>query len=411
MARKRTTAHSSGYTILIVDDQEEVLSSARSILERAGHQVVTAQGGEEALGVFQTGAMQLMLVDYFMPDMTGEEVIHAIRQQDKDIQILLQTGYAGEKPPREMLRTLDIQGYHDKSEGPDQLRLWVDVALKAYRQLQQVRETERLKARLLLKEEVLASLCRAMHLPLQAIFQSSSRLLRDESLPPVPECRQWTERIQRQSHFLEFLVDDLLNFAELETRDIQVTPQPLQIAGLEAEIQELMDFLLRGKSVTFSWQVSETLPLAWADKEPLLLILRNLLSNAAKFTTHGEIRVLATPEADGSEIALQVVDTGIGIAAEYHAPIFELFRQANEPTARRQSGAGIGLTLARKLARLMEGDISLKSRVGEGTCFTLRLRVADALSHYGPSPGLNPAPPPDAESVPPAQTEEAVSLS
>lgn len=146
MARKRTTTHSSGYTILVVDDQEEVLSSTRSILERAGHRVITAQGGEEALRLFQPGDIHLILVDYFMPDMTGEEVIHAIRQQDTDIQILLQTGYAGEKPPREMLRTLDIQGYHDKSEGPDQLRLWVDVALKAYCQLQKVRKTERLKA-------------------------------------------------------------------------------------------------------------------------------------------------------------------------------------------------------------------------------------------------------------------------
>jgi CheY-like chemotaxis protein len=234
MARKRTTTHSSGYTILVVDDQEEVVSSTRLILERAGHQVVTAQGGAEALRLFQPGDIHPILVDYFMPDMTGEEVIHAIRQQDKDVQILLQTGYAGEKPPREMLRTLDIQGYHDKSEGPDQLRLSVDVALKAYRQLQKVRETERLKARLLLKEEVLASLCQAMHLPLQAIFHSSSRLLGAEGLPAAPECRQWTERIQRQTHFLEFLVDDLLNLAKLETRGIQVTPQPLQLCELTA---------------------------------------------------------------------------------------------------------------------------------------------------------------------------------
>ena len=397
MARKRTIAHSSGYTILIVDDQEEVLSSTRSILERAGHQVVTAQGGEEALRIFQAGAIQLILVDYFMPEITGEEVIQTIRQQDKDVQIVLQTGYAGEKPPREMLRMLDIQGYHDKSEGPDQLRLWVDVALKAHHQLRQVRETEHLKARLVLKEEVLASLCRAMHLPLQAIFHSSSLLLHDEGLPPVPECRQWAERIQRQSRFLTFLVDDLLNFAKLETCDMQVTPQPLQLYELEDEIQALMDFLLRGKSVTFSWDVSDALPLAWADKEPLLLILRNLLLNAAKCTIQGEICVRATPEEGGRWIALHVSDTGIGIAPEYHESIFELFRQANEPTVRRQSGAGIGLTLARKLVRLMEGDISLKSRVGEGTCFTVRLGVAGALQS---SPGLSPVTHADAESVP-----------
>src|SRR5207247_803236 len=145
MARKRTAGDPSGYTILVVDDQEEALISAKLLLEREGHRVLTAASGEEALSLFRHHRVHLIIVDYFMPRMNGEELIQAIRQMDEDVQILLQTGYSGEKPPLEMLRMLDIQGYHDKSEGPDHLLLWVDVALKAAAQLKQVRETEQLK--------------------------------------------------------------------------------------------------------------------------------------------------------------------------------------------------------------------------------------------------------------------------
>ncbi len=123
MARKRTQTQSSGSTILVIDDQEEMLSSTRSVLERDGHQVLTARGGADALALFQPGRIHLVLVDYFMPGMDGETVVRRLRTRDPEVQILLQTGYAGEIPPRQMMRSLDIQGYHDKSDGPDRLRL------------------------------------------------------------------------------------------------------------------------------------------------------------------------------------------------------------------------------------------------------------------------------------------------
>jgi CheY-like chemotaxis protein len=142
MARKCTTAQPSGYTILVVDDQEEALISTRLLLERKGHHVLTAASGEEALALFRHQQVHLVIIDYFMPGMSGEVVVQEIRKMDEDVQILLQTGYSGEKPPWEMLRILDIQGYHDKSEGPDRLLLWVGVVLKAVAHLKQVREME-----------------------------------------------------------------------------------------------------------------------------------------------------------------------------------------------------------------------------------------------------------------------------
>jgi CheY-like chemotaxis protein len=149
VARKRLQGASSGYTVLVVDDQEETLASLKLVLEREGHRVLLADGAQTALELFGQHEIHLLLVDYFMPRMTGEDLIREIRKLDHEVQIVLQTGYSGEKPPREMLHQLDIQGYHDKTDGPDKLLIWVDVALKAHAQLRRVRETEILKSQLL----------------------------------------------------------------------------------------------------------------------------------------------------------------------------------------------------------------------------------------------------------------------
>jgi diguanylate cyclase (GGDEF)-like protein len=133
MARKYQNATPSGHTILVIDDSPDIVQSSRYLLEAEGHRVITATDGPSGIAMAEREHPHLILVDYFMPGATGEEVVRAIRLRDRLVQIILQTGYSGEKPARVMLRELDIQGYHDKGAGAEQLLLWVDSALKAYR--------------------------------------------------------------------------------------------------------------------------------------------------------------------------------------------------------------------------------------------------------------------------------------
>ena len=134
MARKYGGISNSGHTILVVDDSPEVLESTKRLFEKDGHKVLTAPSGKAALEILEKTRVHLMVVDYFMPAMTGEELVRRVRGGgDQITQIILATGYSGEKPARVMMQQLDIQGYHDKSEGAQKLLLWVDTALKAYR--------------------------------------------------------------------------------------------------------------------------------------------------------------------------------------------------------------------------------------------------------------------------------------
>src|SRR5262245_53997891 len=117
MAR-RSVRPQSDHTILLVDDQQDTLTAVGNLLKRDGHHVLTADSVAEALEILKSADVHLLIVDYFMPRMTGADLVRAVRGFDPYVQIVLQTGYSGEQPPRLMLAELDIQGYHDKADDP-----------------------------------------------------------------------------------------------------------------------------------------------------------------------------------------------------------------------------------------------------------------------------------------------------
>ncbi|MDB5887734.1 MAG: hypothetical protein JWM03_606 [Rhodocyclales bacterium] len=131
MARKSKVANASRWTILLAEDDPDYAQATCNLLEREGHTVLWADSGAKALEMLRAQHVDLLLLDYFMPGMTGEETVLELRKFNDHTQVILQTGYASEQPPRELLRRLDIQGYHDKSEGPEKLLIWTDVGLKA----------------------------------------------------------------------------------------------------------------------------------------------------------------------------------------------------------------------------------------------------------------------------------------
>ncbi|GGR86330.1 diguanylate cyclase [Deinococcus sedimenti] len=138
MARLSQQVAPSGHTVLVVDDDAELRATVSRLLQNCGHTTLSAEGGEEALALVAANDIHLILLDYFMPGMNGEDVVRELRQRGHSTQVVLQTGYASEQPPRTLLRDLDIQGYHDKSEGPDKLLVWVDAALKAHRHVRAI---------------------------------------------------------------------------------------------------------------------------------------------------------------------------------------------------------------------------------------------------------------------------------
>ncbi len=178
-----------------------------------------------------------------------------------------------------------------------------------------------------------------------------------------------------------------------------------------------MEFLLRHKPISFVWDVAPQLPPVWADRDKLRIILQNLLTNAVKFTNQGEIRLQAIASPSDSGVFIRVADTGIGIAQTHHETIFETFQQIPNTTSTSgssvETGIGIGLTLARKLARMMDGDLTVESVAGAGATFTLFLRTSAEEVRGSAVPTPTPAPSAQSNTVviaPPLRSQSVLTL-
>lgn len=365
MMRRKSLQPQSEHTILVVDDQEETLISVRSLLERQGHHVLTADSGERALALFKEHDIHLLLVDYFMPRMTGEQLVREIRSFDPLVQIILQTGYSGEKPPRVMLADLDIQGYHDKADGPEKLLVWVDVGLNAHRLIRKLRERERLQS------ELVANVSHEFRTPLN-IISGYTELLLDGNFGELPAGVVRTmHRVAEATSNLAELVSDFLKYARVEAGVMDVAEQWTVTADLAREMQRLGSVLVERKDVCFTVDVEAAPGGFVTDSVKLRTIVRNLITNAAKFTSSGAIGMRIALQ-DGT-LRFEVRDTGPGIRAEDLDVIFEPFRQVDGSATRHHGGIGLGLALSRKLARLLGGDLHVRSALGQGSVFTLVL--------------------------------------
>ena len=212
MARKHRTVEPTGRRVLLADDDPDYLEATRLLLESEGHTVICADSGPRALRILREETADLLLLDYFMPGMTGEEVVTRLREFDPYIQVVLQTGYSDEQPPREMLRKLDIQGYYDKSEGPEKLLLWTDAGLKAARVLQRVQRS-REGLRYVLESSPTFHKVQPVGDLLAGILRHAVGLVRTLSPPPRPS-ESTTPDSESTSGFLAMLNDD----AELRIR-------------------------------------------------------------------------------------------------------------------------------------------------------------------------------------------------
>src|SRR6185295_6490448 len=169
------------------------------------------------------------------------------------------------------------------------------------------------------------------------------------------------------------LIDDLLDIAKIEAGKIDVRPTQFSVAELFSALRGMLRPLLVTDKVALRFEAADGLPPLLSDEGKLSQILRNLISNALKFTERGEIRVSAYPSEDGQQIEFTVADTGIGIAREDQERIFEEFVQVRNPLQGRVKGTGLGLPLCRRLATVLGGAITLESSPGVGSAFTVRL--------------------------------------
>jgi signal transduction histidine kinase len=194
--------------------------------------------------------------------------------------------------------------------------------------------------------------------------------------PVTPAQREDLRRIQTSQRHLLGLVNEVLNYARIETGMVHYDLEDVALATLVASVQPLVAPQLEAKGIAFTMAACDPAPVAHADREKVRQVLVNLLSNAIKFTAPGGSVDVACEDAgtgDGGRVAIRVRDTGIGIAPAELGRIFEPFVQVNAALTRTHEGTGLGLAISRDLARGMGGDLTATSEPGVGSTFTLAL--------------------------------------
>ena len=223
------------------------------------------------------------------------------------------------------------------------------------------------------KDVFLASMSHELRTPLNAILGLSQLLLERDDLPS--EDANDIQTIDRSGRHLLAVIEDILGYAQLELDRPQLRPRAFDLGELLLEVEAAVRLQLRGRPVTLRIGPNPPLPIV-ADPTRVRQIVYNLVANALKFTRSGSIELEV--EVAGDDYLLHVRDTGIGIAADKLALLFHDFAQVHTEDDGEYGGAGLGLAISRRFARLMGGELTAESERGRGSRFTLRIPTAPA---------------------------------
>ena len=239
--------------------------------------------------------------------------------------------------------------------------------------LEQVVEREK-KANSI-KSEFMANMSHELRTPLNAIIGYSEMLMEDTEKDRDKTHYSDLVKIRHAGHLLLNLINSVLDLSKIESGIMEVYVEDVHVQHLALEVCELIKPQVEKNNSRLNIDVDESLDIIKTDYVKIKQILLNLMSNAAKFTHDGEVKLLMKPVEQGKKpyIEIKVIDTGIGMDEEGLDRLFEPFTQADTSTTRKYGGTGLGLTITKGFVEMLHGELLVESKLGEGTVFSVVL--------------------------------------
>lgn len=251
------------------------------------------------------------------------------------------------------------------------------------------------------KSDFLATMSHEIRTPMNAIIGLTHLALESKD---NEQRQQYLEKVQRSSTALLDLINSILDFSKVEANKIDIVDEPFTLTKTIDKLAQVFQVKAQQKQLQLLFDIRcNTNTECHGDSEKIYQVLLNLLSNAIKFTATGHVILLI--EKHNNQLMFSVSDTGMGISDEVKSKLFKAFVQADASISREYGGTGLGLAICKRLVELMGGELTLESKVGEGSCFSFSLPVC-ADEEQGTAPALTVSVP---DKVLCIQTHESVS--
>lgn len=384
--------------VLLVDDDEDDYIVTRDLLEDipgSNYQLDWADNFEDGCNAIIRQAHDVYLLDFRLGSHNGLELLAIAKDSDCIAPLILLTGQ-GDKEVDEAAMEAGAADYLVKSKlDALQLERSIRYSLNQAKMLEELRiEREKLSERVAertrelsianvelakaakAKDEFLASMSHELRTPLTGILAMAEVLARELYGPLNDKQKHYLTTIEESGQHLLALINDILDIAKIEAGKLELNYSRVQIRAVCEGVLRLIKQNARKKSLNVELEIAQDIDSVMCDERRLKQMLVNLLGNAVKFTpAEGKVGLSVKRDNDGAHMLFTIWDTGIGIAEDRIAQLFQPFVQLDSSLARQYQGSGLGLALVDRMAKLHGGDVSLESVEGRGSRFCIRLPV------------------------------------
>jgi len=365
--------------IILMNDQAEQLFQASEIQQRSRRQIQAVRGNDTKFTSFisefalldtRARRERMALVHPLTGSQLPIEVVSGKIMNERGEPIAIVSVL------HDLTKEVEIERLYEtlktlNSELEERIRLaTADIAEQNARLQWQSQEVERANR---LKSEFLASMSHELRTPINALIGYSALLI-DGVLGEINDRqRDALRRGRAAAEHLLALINDILDLAKIEAGKMPLHLEDVELRDVIAEVSQQIEPMVRKKALDFVIDIGLECPALHTDRTKVRQVLLNLLSNAVKFTNRGRVTVVARCADAGNGVRIDVVDTGIGIREKDLQAIWEDFRQVDGSRTREYGGTGLGLSITRKLLDRLGGTVSVRSRYGEGSIFSVVL--------------------------------------
>ncbi|MBN1781133.1 HAMP domain-containing histidine kinase [bacterium] len=365
---------------LVVDDEPGMRQSIHRALsgmnltfpeieDKIGFDVDTAGTGSEAIGKIRQRRPDLLLLDYKLPDMSGMEILDQVQCDDNEMLIIMITAYASLETAVSAIKGGAFD-FLAKPFTPAELKAAVAKAIQSLILANQVKKLAREKKQV--RFQFISVLGHELKAPINAVEGYLEIIKAKTAGEQVDAYADMLNRCTVRLYGMLKLIDDLLDLTRIESGQKKREPIQVDLCAAAAAARETALVSAGERGVRIRLECEEPVQMI-ADAGEMEIILNNLVSNAVKYNREGgDVRIRISKGQD--EVRIRVADTGLGMTPEETGRLFQEFVRIKNAETRNIPGSGLGLAIVKKIALLYQGDVTVESKKGEGSEFTVILR-------------------------------------